>query len=119
MGRITSYDQNGRMVADFDKSAYDLMAGSRPVDIGGIEVVSTGSRLLAAEDVAKVTTHVERLETENAKLRELANGYEALTATLCNERECDGCPFDDPEQIVCEHMRLQTCLAELEIEMTS
>lgn len=71
MGRITSYNQNGRMVADFDKSAYDLMACSRLVDIGGIEVVSTGSRLLTAEDAAKVTTHVERLETENAKLKAL------------------------------------------------
>lgn len=57
------------------------------------------------------------LEAENAKLRELANGYEALTATLCNERECDGCPFDDTEQIVCEHMRLQTCLSEMEVEV--
>ena len=56
------------------------------------------------------------IEAENAKLRKLANGYEALTATLCNERECDGCPFDDPEQIVCEHMRLQTCLSELGVD---
>ena len=56
-------------------------------------------------------------EAENAKLRELANGYEALTATLCNERGCDGCPFDGTEQIVCEHMRLQTCLSELGVEV--
>lgn len=25
MGRFTSYDQNGRMVADFDKSDYDFL----------------------------------------------------------------------------------------------
>lgn len=67
---------------------------------------------------AKVTLkNLTSARAENAKLRELANGYEALTATLCNERGCDGCPFDDTEQIVCEHMRLQTCLAELEIEV--
>lgn len=41
------------------------------IDIGGIEVVSTGSRLLTAEDVTEVTAHIERLESENAKLREL------------------------------------------------
>ena len=58
-------------------------------------------------------SEVKRLYDENAKLRELVSDYEALTATLCNERECDGCPFDDHEQIVCEHMRLQTCLSEL------
>ena len=58
---------------------------------------------------------VPHLERENAKLWKLANGYETITATLCNERGCDGCQFNDTEQIVCEHMRLQTCLAELEI----
>ena len=63
--------------------------------------------------------YIPAIEAENAKLRELANGYEALTATLCNERGCDGCPFDDPEQIVCEHMRLQTSLRELGIEVTA
>lgn len=41
------------------------------VDIGGIKVARTGSRLLTAEDVAEVTEHIERLEAENAKLREM------------------------------------------------
>lgn len=58
-----------------------------------------------------------KANAENAKLRELAKGYEALTATLCNERECDGCPFNDSGQIVCKHMRLQTCLSELGVEV--
>ena len=40
------------------------------MDIGGIENVETGSRLLTAEDVAEVTAHIERLESENAALRE-------------------------------------------------
>lgn len=52
------------------------------------------------------------LERENAKLKELARDYESLTATLCNERDCDGCPFDS-ELPVCEHMRLVACLGEL------
>lgn len=41
------------------------------IDIGGIEVVSTGSRLLTAEDVTEVTAHIERIESENEKLRGL------------------------------------------------
>lgn len=40
------------------------------MDIGGIENVETGSRLLTAEDVAELTAHIERLESENAELRE-------------------------------------------------
>lgn len=48
MGRITSYDQNGRMVADFDKSGYDLMWMRQGYD-----------------------DEIERLTAENAKLREL------------------------------------------------
>ena len=46
MGRFTAYDQNGSMVADFDKSEYDLMHGW-------------------------VGTEMERLRIENGKLREL------------------------------------------------
>ncbi len=75
------------------------------------------------EENAKLAEQYEAVivdyRSEVAKLRELANGYEALTATLCNERECDSCPFDGTEQIVCEHMRLQTCLRELGIEVTA
>lgn len=48
MGRITAYDQNGRMVADFDKSGYDLMWMRQGYD-----------------------DEIERLTDENAKLREL------------------------------------------------
>lgn len=55
---------------------------------------------------------VEHYKVENAKLRELARGYESLAATLCDERGCDGCPFDS-ELPVCEHMRLVACLREL------
>ena len=51
-------------------------------------------------------------QAENAKLKELARGYESLTAALCDERGCDGCPFDS-ELPVCEHMRLVACLGEL------
>lgn len=43
------------------------------IDIGGIEVVSTGSRILTAEDVTEVTAHIERLESENEKLRQAFN----------------------------------------------
>lgn len=60
---------------------------------------------------------IDDYRSEVAKLRELVRDYELLTATLCNERECDGCPFDGTEQIVCEHMRLQTCLSELGVEV--
>lgn len=67
----------------------------------------------AADTILSLRDRAQKLQAENTKLCELANGYEALTATLCNERECDGCPFDGTEQIVCEHMRLQTCLREL------
>lgn len=40
------------------------------MDIGGIENVETGSRLLTAEEVADVTAHIVRIESENAALRE-------------------------------------------------
>jgi hypothetical protein len=40
------------------------------MDIGGIEVIETGSRLLMAEDVAELTEYIEQLESENAMLRE-------------------------------------------------
>jgi hypothetical protein len=40
------------------------------MDIGGIEDVRTGSRLLTAEEVADITAHIVRLESENATLRE-------------------------------------------------
>lgn len=72
--------------------------------------------LKAASDVRRLV--VPSLEAENAKLRELAKDYEALTATICNERNsCDGCQFDDPERIVCERMRIQTRLSELGVEV--
>lgn len=53
------------------------------IDIGGIEVVSTGSRLLTGEDVTEVTAHIERLESENAKLRELVRGlYDSIDSVF-------------------------------------
>lgn len=67
-------------------------------DIGGIEVVSTGSRLLTAEDVTEVTAHIERLESENAKLRgfwthdgtwhvEMPKLPEGIAVTMTDERD--------------------------------
>lgn len=81
------------------------------MDIGGIEVIGTGSRLLTAEDVAEVTKHIEQLESENAKLRELVRDYEHCSVhTDCAKCEYDGkmsehCPYspcfpDDDE--LCE-----------------
>ena len=55
------------------------------IDIGGIEVVSTGSRLLTAEDVTEVTMHIESLETQNAKLRELVWDMWQFTGTACKK----------------------------------
>ena len=79
----------------------------------GIEVETSYS--FTPEQVVEATLGSD-LEAENEKLRELVLDYEELTAKLCDSRECDGCPFDDTEQIVCEHMRLQTCLSELGME---
>lgn len=64
------------------------------------------------EDARRIKDEFDRLRAENAKLKELASGYESLAATLCDERGCDGCPFDS-ELPVCEHMRLVSCLGEL------
>lgn len=50
MGRFTAYDQNGRMVADFDKSGYDLMRMRQGYD-----------------------DEIERLTAGNAKLLWLVN----------------------------------------------
>lgn len=62
------------------------------MDIGGIEVIETGSRLLTAEDVAELTEHIEQLESENAKLRELA-----VDAHACKETDgcCEDCYADE------------------------
>lgn len=57
------------------------------------------------------------LQDENVKLRELVRSYESLTAALCNERDCTGCPFDSTAHVLCEHMRLAACMGELGIEV--
>ena len=57
------------------------------MDIGGIEVIGTGSRLLTAEDVAEVTKHIEQLESENAKLRKCCVYY---------DRDNNTCGYHDP-----------------------
>ncbi len=48
------------------------------MDIGGIEVVATGSRLLTAEDVAELTGHINHLQDENVKLREMVRSVLVL-----------------------------------------
>lgn len=58
------------------------------MDIGGIEDVCTGSRLLTAEDVAELTEHINRLESENAKLVDVVIALEK-----CWEGDCDNCPM--------------------------
>ena len=63
MGRFTAYDQNGRMVADFDKSEYDFLCryGRKP----------------------------EEVLDENAKLRELVRF--ALHRCNADNPMCDSC----------------------------
>ena len=57
------------------------------------------------------------LMVENAKLRELVQGYESLAAALCNDSDCTGCPFDSTAHVLCEHMRLVACMGELGVEV--
>lgn len=101
---------------------YEMMVTANLLMAASIESIKRKDEQLKTEN-AKLAEQYEAViadyRSEVAKLCELANCYEALTATLCNERECDGCPFDGTEQIVCEHMRLQTCLSELGIEVTA
>lgn len=52
------------------------------MDIGGIEVIETGSRLLMAEDVAELTEHIEQIESENDKLRSMRDTWQENDAKL-------------------------------------
>lgn len=61
MGRITSYDENGRLMADFDKDAYGphwFHKGEWPKSINQNEGV-------------KLAANLRRLEEDNANLRGL------------------------------------------------
>jgi len=78
MGRFTAYDQNGRMVSDFDKSEYDFLRryGRTP----------------------------EEVLDENAKLRELAR----FIMHQCNDGNprCDECiGWNDGECVALLRMR--------------
>ena len=59
MGRFTAYDQNGRMVADFDKSEYDFMRryGRTPEEV--------------LDENAKLWTLLKHESEQEEKLREL------------------------------------------------
>ena len=53
------------------------------MDIGGIEIIDTGSRLLTAEDVAELTEHIERLQAANHEMW--------VRMTHMELHECPGC----------------------------
>jgi hypothetical protein len=84
------------------------------MDIGGIEVIETGSRLLMAEDVAELTEYIEQLESENAKLRSMRDTWQENDAKLrelvrdmwhdgmceCDERgACAECEYHFPDRM--------------------
>ncbi len=96
------------------------------MDIGGIEVIETGSRLLMAEDVAELTEYIEQLESENVKLRSMRDTWQENDAKLrelvrdmwegYNDPRCEDCPLKDKpacadcpicarEAAVIDHMR--------------
>lgn len=72
---------------------------------------------LGVSDATATRQGAADLKAENAKLEELVRSYESLTAALCNERGCAGCPFDSTAHVLCEHMRLAACMGELGIEV--
>lgn len=75
MGRIMSFDQDGRRVRDFDKSEHDFLRryGRTP----------------------------DEVLDENAKLRELAS---VMAYCMQYERDCDGCAMNGASGAVTEHV---------------
>lgn len=63
MGRMTSYDRYGRIMSDFDKSAYD------PCWYHDGQPQTTA--FVAPNEGVKLAANLRRLEEDNAKLREL------------------------------------------------
>lgn len=84
MGRITAYDQNGRMVADFDKSGYDLMWMRQGYE-DEIERLSAENAKLRKQYEAVIADY----RSEVAKLRELVR----ISIEHCNSGTCDECPI--------------------------
>lgn len=67
MGRIMSFDQDGRRVRDFDKSEYDFLRryGRTPE-----EVMDENAKLVVKLNAEHIVR--QNVEIENTKLRELA-----------------------------------------------
>lgn len=65
MGRMTAYDQNGRMVSDFDKSDYDFLCsyGMMPE-----EVLEESAKLRKENDT--LCHRIDELCAENERLRQ-------------------------------------------------
>lgn len=121
MGRITAYDQNGRMVVDFDKSGYDLMRMLQGYE-DEIERLMTentelGMRVMSLESALEGMHLIrEQDKAENAKLREMAAKMaKALRvgSEWC-DRECSvvfGCDGMDVECPIAKELH------ELEVEV--
>ena len=94
MGRMTAYDQNGRMVADFDKSEYDFLR----------RYSRTPEEVMAEN--AKLSTLLKHESEQTEQLRELVKDMR-----VCLEDECKRChEWGD----ACE---LEQCVRELGVEV--
>ena len=92
MGRFTAYDQNGRMVADFDKSEYDFLCryGRTPEEV--------------LDENAKLWTLLKHESGQVEKLRELVR----YIMHQCNDGNprCDECiGYNDGECVALLRMR--------------
>ena len=58
---------------------------------------------------------LHRLQTENAKLRELVQGYHRALTSMCEHRDCDACNLRD--EGACERGVLTARACTLEIEV--
>lgn len=105
MGRMTAYDQNGRMLSDFDKSDYDFLCryGRTPE-----EVMEENAKLIVKLNAEHIVR--QNAEVENAKLRELCADMFKLAGEVY-------VPFEDADDWMARDGDIERRMRELGIEV--
>lgn len=119
MGRIMSFDQDGRRVRDFDKSEHDFLRryGRTPE-----EVMDENAKLIVKLNAEHIVR--QNVEVENAKLRELVVSYDSALHRMCDQMQghvdCHDCilgkDYDNEDTCAIDELREAAYVVKVEFE---